>query len=82
MEAQGQSFLQAASEALQEGKELEELADIERAEEGIVWRTFEQGAFRLQVGITSESGILRVVSWRIQKEWELDEDLNLWPGEA
>ncbi len=80
LEAQGQSFLQTASEALQQGKGLEMLADIESVEEGIVWRTFEQGAFRLRVGITGESGILRVVSWRIQKEWELDEDLNLWPG--
>ena len=32
----------------------------------------------LKVGIVSEGGQLRVVSWRMQKEWEPEGDLNLW----
>ena len=81
LEAEGQRFLQAAEEALKEEKALEELDSAERDDAGTVWRTFQEGEFRLRVGIVSEDGNLRVVSWRIQKEWAPEEDLNLWQME-
>ena len=82
LEAQGQRFLQAAAEALEKGAGLESLEDAWMDEEGIYWHTFTEGAFGLQVGIRQgEEGDLQVVSWKIHREWEPDEDLNLWPGE-
>ena len=30
--------------------------------------------------MAEEDGSLRVVSWRMEKEWEPDEDMNLWDG--
>ena len=81
LEAEGQRFLQTAAQSLQEGKNLEMLENTETDEEGIVWRTFEKGEFGLRVGVAEESGTLRIVNWRLQKEWEPDEDMNLWSGE-
>lgn len=81
LEAEGQRFLQTAAQSLQEGRGPETLENTETDEEGIVWRTFEKGEFGLRVGVAEESGTLRIVSWRLQKEWELDEDMNLWSGE-
>ena len=81
LEAEGQRFLQTAARSLQEGTDLKMLDNTETDEEGIVWRTFEKGEFGLRVGVMEESGTLRIVNWRLQKEWELDEDMNLWSGE-
>lgn len=81
LEAEGQRFLQTAAQSLQEGMDLTMLENTETDEEGIAWRTFEKGEFGLRVGVMEESGTLRIVNWRLQKEWELDEDMNLWSGE-
>ncbi len=78
LEAEGQRFLQTASKALAEGNEPWELDSTERDDDGTVWRIFEEGEFSLRVGIVSESGHLRVVGWRIQKEWEPEGDMDLW----
>ena len=78
LEAEGQRFLQTAARALREGNAPEELESAERDDAGTVWRTFQEGEFMLKVGIVSEGGQLRVLSWRMQKEWEPEGDLTLW----
>ena len=72
LEAEGQRFLQTAAQSLQEGMDLTMLENTE---------TDEEGEFGLRGGVMEESGTLRIVNWRLQKEWELDEDMNLWSGE-
>ena len=78
LEAEGQRFLQTAVKAREEGNAPESLDSTERDDDGTVWKTFQEGEFSLRVGIVDESGHLRVVSWRIQKEWEPEGDRNLW----
>ena len=78
LEAEGQRFLKAAAQALKEGMELEELGGTEVDEEGIVWKILENGEFRLKAGIEEEGGSVRVVSWKMFKEWEPEGDRNLW----
>ena len=78
LEAEGQRFLQTATKALEEGNAPESLDSTERDDDGTVWKTFQEGEFSLRVGVVDESGHLRVVSWRIQKEWEPEGDRNLW----
>ena len=57
------------------------LPDTETDEEGVVWKVFTEGEYGLRVGVApEEDGSLRVVSWRMEKEWEPDEDMNLWDG--
>ena len=81
LEAQGQQFLCTAEETVQEGAGLEGLPDTEIDEEGVAWKVITEGEYRLRIGIAAdgEAGI-RVVAWRMEKEWELDEDMNLWDG--
>ena len=67
LEARGQGFLRDAAKACQEGKTLQELADTRTEEDGIFYKTLEEGEFRLKIGIVSENGSFRVVSWRIQR---------------
>ena len=81
LEAEGQRFLWAAAKSRQEGIGPGALENTEVDEDGVIWRSFEKGEFGLKVGVREESGTLRVVSWRMRKEWELDEDMNLWSGE-
>lgn len=78
LEAQGQRFLRTAAQALEEGKDPGELDGAGKDEDGIVWRTFEKGEFSLQVGIACEDGRLRVVNWRIHRDWEPEGDMDLW----
>ena len=78
LEAEGQRFLQTATKALEEGNAPESLDSTERDDDGTVWKTFQEGEFSLRVGIVDESGHLRVVGWRIQKEWEPEGARNLW----
>lgn len=78
LEARGQGFLRDAAKACQEGKTLQELADTRTEEDGIFYKTLGEGEFRLKIGIVSENGSFRVVSWRIQREWEPEGGLDLW----
>ena len=78
LEARGQGFLRDAAKACQEGKTLQELADTRTEEDGIFYKTLEEGEFRLKIGIVSENGSFRVGSWRIQREWEPEGGLDLW----
>ena len=57
---------------------MQELADTRKEEDGIFYKTLEEGEFRLKIGIVSENGSFRVVSWRIQREWEPEGGLDLW----
>lgn len=82
LEAEGQRFLRGAEETLAGGKGLESLEDVEIDEEGVAWRSFREGEYGLRVGILADGdGNLQVMSWRILKDWELDEDMGLWTGE-
>ncbi len=78
LEAEGQRFLGTAAQALAKGEDPGELDGAERDEDGIVWRTFEKGDFRLRVGMSDDGGHLCVVSWRIQRDWEPETDMDLW----
>lgn len=81
LETQGQQFLCTAEEMVQSGTGLEGLQDTETDEEGVVWKVFTEGEYGLRIGIVADGeGSVRVVAWRMEKEWELDEDMNLWDG--
>lgn len=83
LEKEGQDFLRQAGEALLTGKGLEGLAGTETDENGIVYKTLEYEEARLLVGIVQEGdGGLRIVEWRIQKDWEPEDNMgDLWDGE-
>lgn len=78
LEAEGQRFLGTAAQALAEGRSPGELDGAKLDGDGIVWRTFEKDGFRLHAGIACEGGHLRVVNWRIQRDWEPEGDMDLW----
>lgn len=78
LEAQGQRFLRDAAEAWQEGGMPEGFAGTRTGEDGVVSKIFEEGEFSLRIEIVSEGGGLRVVSWRINREWEPDAEMDLW----
>ena len=82
LEKEGQDFLRQAQAALEAGSGLEEMDGTQTDEDGVVYRTFECGDFRLRVGIRPRGGSFRVAEWRIQKDWEPDGGMfNLWDGE-
>lgn len=83
LEYQGQAFLGVLSETLAEGGEAGSLSDTETDEAGVIWKTITQDDYKLTIGIEpdSETGY-RVVSWRLLKEWSVDETFGeLWDGE-
>ena len=48
---------------------------------GITWYEPKNEDYKLSVGITVEDGQLKIVSYRINKQWNEDLDIgNLWPG--
>ena len=79
LETEGQEFLQEAEEAGPSGLAL---LGLTRDADGIYWKTLEKDGARLRIGLdpTGEDGI-RVVSWRQEKEWNQDQQMNnLWMG--
>ena len=83
LEQQGQLFLRAVGETLEEGAEISGLSDTETDAAGVVWKTITLQDFRLEIGIQpdAETGY-KVVSWRLLKEWSADESMGeLWDGE-
>lgn len=81
LEAQGQQFLCTAQEMVLSGTGLEGLPDTETDEAGVVWKVLTEGEYGLRIGIAADGDTgIRVVAWRMEKEWELDEDMNLWDG--
>lgn len=83
LEKEGQDFLRQAGNALSEGNSLEGLAGTETDEKGIIHKTLEYDGVRLLVGIVQEGDTgFRVVEWRIQKDWEPEDNMgDLWDGE-
>lgn len=82
LEEEAQRFLQTAQEALDGGAALDGLPDTETDEDGVTWRILESGEYQLKVGmVPDQASGLRVVDWRIEKEWEPDEGMELWLGE-
>ncbi len=79
LEAKGQEFLQELRDADPADYSL---MGLERDRNGI-WRTeIREGDVVLNIGVrTSSDGDLRVLSWRMEKEWAEDESLGeLWDG--
>ncbi|MCI8895861.1 MAG: hypothetical protein HFI42_16295 [Lachnospiraceae bacterium] len=87
LEAEGQAFLGEAHRVMESaGGDLAgllELADTEAGEDGVIRRIISRDSFTLTVGVApDEADGIRIVDWRIQKEWEPDEEMgNLWSGE-
>ena len=83
LERAGQDFLRQAGEALKAGDRLEGLAGTETDEDGITHKTLEYEEVRLLIGIVPEGDRgFRVVEWRIQKDWEPEDNMgDLWDGE-
>lgn len=82
LEREGQQFLQQFSDALsttQKGLP----ADVTIDEQGVIWKQFTQGNSSLSVGLVlREEHSYEIVSWKIEKQWELDQKQeNLWMGE-
>lgn len=81
LEREGQRFLQEVSKTWKSGAGLGALDGIEE-EDGVYYRTFTNGGRNLIVGIIGEDSGIRVVEWRMQKDWEPEEGMgNLWLGE-
>ena len=74
LEAQGQSCLADAQEGILP-------PDAETDADGVVWMTLKQDGSILRIGLVSEAGGYRVVSWRHEREWTQDTSIgNLWNG--
>lgn len=81
LEREGQRFLLEVSKTWKSGAGLGALDGIEE-EDGVYYRTFTNGGRNLIVGIIGEDSGIRVVEWRMQKDWEPEEGMgNLWLGE-
>jgi hypothetical protein len=81
LEQEGQRFLLEVSKTWKSGAGLGALDGIEE-EDGVYYRTFTNGGRNLIVGIIGEDSGIRVVEWRMQKDWEPEEGMgNLWLGE-
>ena len=81
LEQEGQRFLLEVSKTWKSGAGLGALDGIEE-EDGVYYRPFTNGGRNLIVGIIGEESGIRVVEWRMQKDWEPEEGMgNLWLGE-
>lgn len=83
LEYEGQDFLRLAGDAVAEGGELEALADTEKDEDGVIWKTVTRDETSLVIGLAPDRDRgYNVVSWRIIKIWNADEGMgSLWDGE-
>ena len=73
LEAEGQAYLAGVSN--------DPSLLSEPDADGISWNTLDYEGARLIIGIKTENGIVRVVSWRHEREWTEDTDIgNLWNG--
>lgn len=83
LEYEGQDFLRLAGDALAEGGELEALANTEKDEDGVIWKTVARDETSLVIGLVPDQDRgYNVVSWRIIKIWNADEGMgSLWDGE-
>lgn len=83
LEAQGQLFLREAWEACANGAELSGIAGVETDENAVIRKCFEQGSFRLTVGIVPDREMgVRVVEWNMGRVWEPEESMgSLWSVE-
>ena len=46
-------------------------------EDGMISEVFEQDGFELHIRLTKDG---RILSWRIEKQWEEDTSIDVWPG--
>lgn len=83
LEYEGQDFLRLAGDAVAEGGELEALANTEKDEDGVIWKTVARDETSLVIGLVPDQDRgYNVVSWRIIKIWNADEGMgSLWDGE-
>lgn len=81
LEKEGQDFLRQVGEALAEGSAPEDFPGTD--EDGMIHKTLEYNGVRLLVGILPEGEAgLRIVEWKIQKDWEPEDNTgDLWDGE-
>ena len=80
LEVQGQIFLREAEECVSSGNRLESLDGTETDEEGVTRKQVALENFILTIEIIPDGNRgIRVLGWRIEKEWEPDESMGeLW----
>lgn len=69
LEQEGQDFLRSVKEG--------NTAGAEQDADGSLSRVFTSDGFELRVRLTEDG---QVLSWRIQKQWEEDTEIEIWPG--
>lgn len=77
LEQEGQAFYRDLSEY---GADMIMDDTVTRNAQGIFTKTFEKDGATLRIGYRNTRGDIEIVSWRQEKEWEEDTDLNLWDG--
>lgn len=78
LEREGQEFLQEIAGLDENDLDLYEL---ERDQNGTLWRVFERDGAKLRIGLRPGADGMMVVAWRQEKEWTQDETIgNLWMG--
>ena len=80
LEVQGQIFLREAEECVSSGNRLESLDGTETDAEGVTRKQVALENFILTIEIIPDGNRgIRVLGWRIEKEWEPDESMGeLW----
>lgn len=78
LEKEGQLFLR---EVWESGGQVSVMEGLQE-EKGVFYKIITCGDRNLIIGIAQEDSGIRVVEWRIQKDWEPEEGMgNLWLGE-
>ena len=67
--AEGERFLYEADEQLANGGTLETTE-----------QTFEQDGYTLTVRLTQTGDTYEIAQWRLEKQWEEKNEMDLWPG--
>lgn len=84
LEAQGQQFLQEADQVLHDGGKLTDLPETEAVEggpAGSVEKTIQDEGYHLTIRLEPDGGTgYRVTGWSLEKEWEENQDIQVWQG--
>ena len=67
--AEGERFLYEADQQLAQGGTLTTTE-----------QTFEQDGYTLTVRLTQTGDTYEIAQWRLEKQWEEKNDMDLWPG--
>ena len=79
LEAEGQTFLKDADNAISEGRDPAALKGV-KSRGGTYTKEIKKDGYILTVSFTSSGGSYEVTGWKLTKEWDENTDINVWSG--